>query len=194
MASFFKSPLGFWVGLCNHRAWFSPPETHATKEPLALAYSQVGPIALTQVMGQEFAIPKVLPITQVARMLAQVAAQLLPCLLVQASGPAFPLAFAQAGKAPFLKPMHPAFNGRGVFAKPVRHVVAAMTLADKQHAVKPVIVTGFIGSADFLLQRDSHRFRIGKLKSFHTGTLGDSGGLNQAHYAALLMTLCLTRQ
>src|SRR5271167_939169 len=108
-------------------------------------------------MGQQLAVPQVLAVTQVPRMQAQVPSQLLPGLLVQAPRPAFPFSFAQSAKAPLLKPMHPAFNGRGVLAKPVGHVIAAMTLTHEQHAVETVVVTGFVRPTDLLLERNSHR-------------------------------------
>jgi hypothetical protein len=59
--------------------------------------------------------------------------------------------------------MHPPFNGGGMLAEPFSDIIAAMTLADEQHAVKSVVVTGLIGAADFLLERNSHGFDVGNL-------------------------------
>jgi hypothetical protein len=59
--------------------------------------------------------------------------------------------------------MNPALNGGGMLAKPVGDIIAATTLPNEQHAVEPVVITGFIGATDLLLERDSHGFHIGNL-------------------------------
>jgi hypothetical protein len=182
--------LGFWIGLCNYWAGLSPPETQAPKQSLTLADSQLGSVPLPQMMGQELAVPQVLFITQVARMQAQIPLELLPGPNLYATRPTFSLSLTQAGKTAFLEPMHPPLNGGGVLAKPVGHVIAAMPLAHQQHTMQTVIVTGFIGATDLLLERDSHGLSIADLQCFHAQTLRHHGLGKQAYYTALLMMLC----
>jgi len=90
--------------------------------------------------------------------------------------------------------MHPPLNGGGVLAEPVGHVITAMPLAHQQHAMQTVIVTGFIGATDLLLESDSHGLSIGNLQCFHAQTLRHPGLGKQAYYTALLMTLYIKQQ
>jgi hypothetical protein len=167
--------LGFWICLCHYWAGFSPPETQAPKQSLTLADSQLSSVALPQMMGQELAVPQVLFITQVARMQAQIPLELLPGPILYATRPTFSLCLTQAGETAFLEPMHPPLNGGGVLAEPVGHVITAMPLAHQQHAMQTVIVTGFIGATDLLLERDSHCLSIGNLQCFHAEILRHAG-------------------
>jgi hypothetical protein len=129
-SSFFKSPLGLRISLCDHRPRFSATKSHAPKQALTLPHSQWYPVALSQMMGQELSVPKVLTIAQVARVNPQVGFEFFPGFIVQAAGAAFPLAFPQATQAVGLKTVNPAFDGGGMFAKPLANVVAAMALAN----------------------------------------------------------------
>jgi hypothetical protein len=51
--------------------------------------------------------------------------------------------------------------------------------------MKPVIVTGFIGATNLLLERDFHCFCLSNFKGSHALSLGDpahGGKLNMLHY------------
>jgi hypothetical protein len=148
-------------------------------------------MTLPQVMGQQLAIPEVLLITQIARMQAQIPLQCRPNLVAQSSRPTLPFPLTQAGEATLLKAMHPTLDGGGMLAEPVGDVIAAMALPHEQDAVQSVVVAGFIGATNLLLERDSHGFRILNMKCFHAQSLRSFHPDNQAIYTALFMTLCI---
>jgi hypothetical protein len=60
----------------------------------------------------------------------QIPFQLLPVPVLDAARTALPLAFAQTRKATTLKPMHPPFDSRGVFAEPIGYLITTVSLAN----------------------------------------------------------------
>jgi hypothetical protein len=132
---------------------------------------------LAQVMGEQFSIPKILSVAQLARVNAQILFHLLPGGLVQSARAAFPFAFAQAGEAAFFKAMNPPLQRGGMLPEPLGHLAAAMTLANKEDTMQAVIVARLIGTGDLLAEGYPHGFGMGNLKSFHSQHLNHHAGL-----------------
>jgi len=64
----------------------------------------------------------------------------LPRLIIQAPRPTCSLPFPQSGEATLFETVNPALDRRGVLAKPLGDIVAAMALVHEQHSVEPVVI------------------------------------------------------
>src|SRR5690349_4417016 len=95
-------------------------------------------------MGKQLSIPKILTVSQVARMSAQILLQMRPRFLIESGWAARTVLFAQAAEAVIFETMHPALDGGRVFSKQLRHFVATLTLANEQNSVQSVIITRLV--------------------------------------------------
>jgi hypothetical protein len=160
--------LGDGISLSDQGARFASTKAHTPEESLALPGSQTHLILLTQVVAEQFTVPQIVVVTQVARMGAQVPLDFFPSPVIQSARSPVALPFPQPAKTPVFKAMNPTLDRGGMFPKPFADVITAMALADQQNAMQPMVVTRFIGAADLLLDGNLHCLSILNLESFHT--------------------------
>jgi hypothetical protein len=144
-----------------------PRRSQPAQEPLALPQAEVNFVMVTQMSSEQFAIPMVLGVAQLARAGLEILAGFRPDRSGQPSGPASARAFSQRGTAAGSKSMHPPLKGGWMLAQPSGHGGAPVALANQQHGVQPVVVTGFRRAAHFPPQGDRRRWRLGNLQGFH---------------------------
>ena len=165
--SFFICPLGFRVGLSNHRAWFAPAKTQLAKKALALTNSQLQIVADIHMVRKQFPVPKILIITKIARQTAKIVINLAKRPFVKCGRSPLSFPIFQAGKTTLFETFHPILNGAGTVAEQFRHFVTGFTGTYQQHAVKSVIIARFFGSDDFLLNCHFHNLGILDSKLAH---------------------------
>jgi hypothetical protein len=147
----------------DHRARFATAKSHRPEQPLALTNRQFYPVRPAQMMGKEFAIPQILPMPQGTGLGAQILFNPLPSRFVQTSRSPGPLALTQTAEPSRLQPLNPPFHRGGVLSQPIRNLVATNPLGGEQHPVQAVVVTGFLGTTNLILQGKDHGGRIGNL-------------------------------
>lgn len=125
-------------------------------------------------LGKQLAIPKAPRQAEGVRALAEVPLQRLPLPRRQRPRTTGPLALPQSVKAALLKSLDPALHSAPVLAEQLGHLPAALPRRDQQQAMQSVVVPGFLGTLNFLLDGDAHHVGVGNLKFSHCG---DSHGL-----------------
>jgi len=168
---FFKILLLIWIRFRNQRARFSKPKTQVPENTLALPDSQIHSKALSEMMREEFSIPKVLLITQFTGMLAKILAHRLPLFHGEPPRSARSFEVSQSSKPVLFKVVNPALNCRRMLSKQFCNLITAQASADKQNSMKSVIITGFLRTRNFLLNCDAHNISVRYLKLFHDGAL-----------------------
>jgi hypothetical protein len=86
---------------------------------------------------------------------------------IQSSGPSGPVGIGKAGKPFGLESIDPVGNGAGRVSQQIGYLSAAHSLRNHQDGMQSMIVTGFIGSANFILQNQYDGFSIGYMGCFH---------------------------
>jgi hypothetical protein len=131
---------------------------------------------LAQMMRKQLSIPKILAVSQVSRVDAQIFLQLRPSLFIQLLRAARALLFAQTTKAAGFETMHPTLNGRGMFSEQIRHFIATLSLANQKHSMQSMIVARFIRAVNLLLEGYFHRSGVGNRERFHGRRLATAPG------------------
>jgi hypothetical protein len=86
----------------------------------------------------------------------------------QASWPTRAGAFGQTGKSPVFEARHPVLDGAARVAEQVSDLRARQALGHQQHALQPVVVPGFLGPSNFVLQSHDGQRRIGDGQWLHS--------------------------
>jgi hypothetical protein len=131
-------------------------------------------VLLSQVVRQQFTIPEVLPVAQVAGRLAQHPLQLRPLVGVEPCGAPVARAFPQTRKSIGVESVDPALHGHRILAQERRHFTATQAVTNQQHPMEPVVISGFIRAENLLLDGDLHDVRVTDLEFTHGGTLPHS--------------------
>src|SRR3989338_409652 len=108
--SFFKSRDPLRTGLCNLGSGFAQPETHLSKDALALPHPKLHPIALPQVLGKQFAIPQMRGMAKFLGGAPHVSPQRCPLFGVKRGGATRTFTLAQTIQAIFLESLDPALH------------------------------------------------------------------------------------
>jgi hypothetical protein len=80
--------------------------------------SQTDSILLTQVVREQFTVPQIVIVSQIARMSAQVPFDFLPRSVIQPTRSPVALTLPQPAEAAVFKAMNPALDRGGMFSKP----------------------------------------------------------------------------
>ena len=133
-------------------------------------------ITLAQMLGEQFAVPQILVVAQVARRAPQILEDVRPGGSSQPARAAGAVLFPQPAEAAGRKAMNPPLDRGRMLAQPRPHRRAVVALANQQHRVQPMVIPGFRGAADLLLHRRSPGGRVGDLQSFHAPAVREFRG------------------
>lgn len=169
--SLFIFPLGFGVCSGNLRSKVSQAKSKMFEQSLTLSDSQ-GDFPLP---GNEFskrlAIPEIGTKSETIWASTERCANTIQLLGVESARSPRPVPLSQAGKSFLFESLNPVCNcPRSVTQKP-GHFSATQSLRDHQHAMEPVIITGFIGTANLILQGQNYHFGIGTMDSLHSADM-----------------------
>ena len=152
--------LLLWVRVRQGRAWLAQPIAQLPKDPLALPHTEFDFILLLDPGGQRLAVPETSSQAYLARHAVQDSVNLLQLLLAQSPWPARPFSFAQSRQPLFLESSHPIlYRARGI-TEQFRYLRAGYSVGYQKYSMEPVIVAGFVGSSDLILQSENHGGRI----------------------------------
>lgn len=70
------------------------------------------------------------------------------------------LTFAHALQPAHLKSLDPALHFAPIFIQQIGDLLAALAAGDQQQAMQAMVVSRFVRAGDYLLDGDSHHFRI----------------------------------
>ena len=118
-------------------------------------------------MTQELPIPQILAVLQLTGRTAQVFLKFPSHGNVQRRWSPGTLTLLETGKPSLLKPLHPVLNGPSAVTEQFCDIRAAIPVGYHQYSMKTVIVPGFFGSFDLLLDSNPHDCCIFDLKSLH---------------------------
>jgi hypothetical protein len=117
-----------------------------------------------------FPIPKALQ-SEFGRIFSQGRFNCSELLFGQSTGTPWPLSIDQACKTLIFKPVDPVRDCPGCIAQDLSNLPATLSLRDEKHGVESVIVAGFLGTANFVLDSHNHVFGIGDCECFHGATM-----------------------
>ena len=173
------------VGLRHDRPRLAQPKAQLPEETLALPHSQVDAIALGDPGCQGFAIPQVDTQPQFSRRPTKGLIDLLQLFLVEAPRPPGSLSSAQAGETALLEPAHPILHRARSIPQQLGDLRARHALSHQQHPIQAVVIAGFLGPSDLILQSEDDCCRIGNRERSHV-----SMRAYLHHYTQLFMSLC----
>lgn len=153
-----STPARDWVAARSGNRARSPLQP--AQEPLALPGPEPHFILLPEMPGEQWAVPDVLIVAQLARGSPQILRDFRPIRRRQPDWPAGAGAFPQSAAAAGGKTMHPPLDRGRMLAQPRGHHRAGVALAYQQHPVQPMIIPRFHRAADLLLHGNSRRLRI----------------------------------
>ena len=165
--SFFISLLGRRIRLGNNRSGFAEAEVQVMKNPLALSSAQANAVGPMQMMSEQFSIPEVLGIAELAGGPPQVTVSLRQLRLRQSRRTPRPVSLFQSCKTAPLKSVHPTLHRRGILPQPLCRLVTIHALADEQQPVQAMLVARFLRAQNLLLQCHTHDVDIGNLQLSH---------------------------
>jgi hypothetical protein len=155
----------------DQRPRLSQTEPHLAKKPLTLPHTQANSMECFQVVGQQFTVPELLRVSKLSWIAPQILIHGFPLGLAETSRASFSFAFMQPSKAKVLETLHPTPNSARVLPENISNVIAIEAVSYQQHTMQPMIVAGFLGSQDFLLDRNPHDLFIGDLQFAHVRAL-----------------------
>jgi hypothetical protein len=151
----------------DNRSGFAAPKAHRPKQSLALAHPQLDAVSLGEVVGEQFAVPEVVPVPKLPGRSPKILLDPCPGPFVQPPRSSRTLSFPQSTETASFKPLYPAFDRCGMLPEPLCDLIAALSMGHEQKAVQSVIVTGFFRAVNLILQRQCHGCGVGDLEAFH---------------------------
>jgi hypothetical protein len=166
LSSFFIFRLLGGISVRNFRSRFAESKTELSEKALALPNAKGDTPLVLNETRKGFSIPKALQ-SEFARVFAQSRFNCSELLFGEATGTPGPLSIDQACKTLIFKPIDPVRNCPGCIAQYLSNLPATLSLGDEKHGVEAVIVAGFLGTANFVLDSHNHVFGIGDCECFH---------------------------
>lgn len=151
----------------DDRSGLASAKTQGAEQSLALAHTQLNVVSLPEVMREEFAIPQILRVPQVARGCAQVPIDPLPSDLIQTPWSSRSLALVQPAEAFGFKSLDPTFDRRRMLPQPVGNLVTAIALSHQEHPMKSVVIARLFRTVNLVLQGQGHCGDVSDLEAFH---------------------------
>src|SRR5574340_1834082 len=176
--SFFESRDLYGVRLGHLGSGLAQPEAHLPEDALALAHPQGNAVSAAKMLREQLAVPQMAGKTELFGITSQVSPQRRPLFGVQRCRAPRTFAFAHPLQPVRLESLDPALHRTPVFPKQIGNLLAALAAGNQQQAMQPMVVARFIGTGDFLLDGDSHYFRIGNFQLLH-GSASGSGNCRQ---------------
>jgi hypothetical protein len=153
--------------MSNERARFSKAKAHLSENPLTLPHPKINIMEFSKVMGEQFAVPEILCVTEFSRVSTQVTVDGLPLSFIKPSRTPFPFTFTQPSEAAFLKTLHPALDCARILPESIGNIVTAKSVGYQEDPMQTVIIAGFLRSQNLLLHCNSHDFLIRNLQFAH---------------------------
>src|SRR3972149_8930678 len=129
--SFFESRDLYRVGLGYLGSGLGPSESHLTEDALALAHPQPQPIAPSQMLREQLAVPQMSSMAELRGIASQIPLQHRPLPGVQRGRSSRPFALAQALQAMGLEAPHPALHRAAIFTEQLGDLLAALSAGDQ---------------------------------------------------------------
>jgi hypothetical protein len=170
--------------MSNKGARLSEAKAHLSEDSLTLPYPQINLMEFFKVMGEQFAVPEVLYVTEFPRVAPQVIIDGLPLSFIEPSRTPLPFTFTQCGEAAFFKTLRPAFDRAGILTESIGNLITAKAMGYQEDPVQTVIITGFLRPQNLLLHCNSHDFLIKDLQFAHVHALLPitmAGGYNESN-------------
>jgi len=165
--SFFKNLDLNGIGLGYLRSWLTQPKPKFAEHTLALSHTKLNMIALFQMFTQHFAIPKVLPMSKIARIFSQVSSYRLPLTLVKPVRSARMISLSKTIKATHFELFDPPLDRPAILTEQSRYVSACMVTCNQKHSVKTMIITRLICPINFLANCNLHQLSISNYQFPH---------------------------
>ena len=159
--------LELGVGMGNQRARLAQPKVEVSEKALALPHSEGDLIFLLDKRCQGLSIPHVSSQTEILWAVAQSEINLIELLSAEPTRSAWPYSLNQASKTFFLKAMNPVLNGTWCVAQKVGHLTATHALGHQQQAVKAMVVSRLVRTANFILQCEDNGLGIRNMEFSH---------------------------
>lgn len=160
--------LCFRVGLSHAWARFAETKAQLAKESLTLPRFEIDLQFLIQKSRERLTIPNSTALDAgFTRSLAQSDLHLHQLIGIQACRAARTFSFGEARKPGFIEAMNPVFNRPRRVSQNPSSLTAAEALGNQQDPVQAVIVSRFLGTADFVLQNHYRGLGVSNLKCFH---------------------------
>jgi len=121
------------------------------EEPLALTDTHVNLISAFQVMTQKFPVPEALGIAQESRLASEILTDELQAAFRQSRRPSGSLSFLQPSEPTILEPMDPVLDRPRTLPQKDCNVIGAQTGASQKHPGEPLVIPGFLGSLNLVL-------------------------------------------
>jgi hypothetical protein len=144
------------------------------KQALALPDPKINIVGLLEMMTEELPIPEVLIISEFQGAATQIPANGLQLPFSQDGRPPTAGRLLQPCKTTVVEPPNPVLDGARTLVKELCHFITVQPAADEQQPMESMIVTGVLGSRDFLLDGDPHDLRIRDLQFAHGPLLGQN--------------------
>jgi hypothetical protein len=118
-------------------------------------------------MAKKLTVPEILRISKLPGRTAHINTNPITDILIDKGRTTWSRSLFKPCKATFFKSAHPILNSTWPMAEKFSNLWATEPGANKQNAVKPVIISRLLGSQNLLLHSDSHDLCILNLKSAH---------------------------
>jgi hypothetical protein len=166
LSSFFIFRLLGGISVRNFRSRLAKSKTELPEKALALPNAKGdAPLVLNETR-KGFSIPKALQ-SELTRIFSQSRFNCDELLFGESTGTPGPLSIDQTCKTLIFKPVDPVRDCPGCIAQDLSNFPATLSLGDEKHGVESMIVAGFLGTANFVLDSHNHVFGIGDCECFH---------------------------
>ena len=161
-------PLLFRIRMSNLRPWFTEPEAQRPEEALTLTDTQMHRELLLDEGGQRLAVPEVRRDAYRLGRLSECTANDLQLFGSQARWPARPLFLLQTSQAILAIGAYPVLvSARGI-AQRRCCLAAGHALGHEQNSMESVIIAGFVGAVDFVLESQNGQGGVRDGQRLHT--------------------------
>jgi hypothetical protein len=167
--SFFIFRLLGGISVRNFWPRFAESKAELSEKALTLSNSKGDAPLILNETRKGFSIPKALQ-SEFGRIFSHGRFNRGELLFGKSAGTPGPLSIDQACNTLVFKPVDPVRNRPGCIAQDLSNLPATLSLGDEKHGVEAMIVAGFLGTANFVLDSHNHVFGIGDCECFHEST------------------------
>jgi hypothetical protein len=169
--------------------WSLQGETDLVHKSLALAHSKRDPVALFEVIREQYAIPQVLVVARVPRRLKQILSHLPPLRAWKARWASGMIPILQSRKAFGEQSMYPILDASRRVAVNAGCFIATESPQDMKNDVQPMIIASFSRPKYLILHTGDKSLRIRNFDALHREPppLG-SHYITKSNYAQLIKT------
>jgi|SRR5579862_3461241 len=166
--------LNLRIGLSNLGPGLAPPKTELPEQALALPDPQPDSKTVSCKSRQRLSIPQRTGQPKGLWFLAQRGPNRCHLCRCQAPRTARALAFHQTRQSLTFEPIDPILDGSRRISQKFRDLWALHPLRNQEYRMQPMVVAGFLGAPDFILQSEHDSRSIGDRQWFHASIESDS--------------------